>query len=572
MFEEKRQESLQLAIELCLETYDEMHSTPVGMEKLEKSYKALLDSLSYQLKNHPFRKLPVYRGDFERLRNLIENTGKENGKSPYELYIGLSSLQKKIKMHTLSSQYVECLRKELPFREIDVLLEALVSDLLFMGYSLNYLNEWYVAIKDEKFYAALENKDLTVFIEKLNELKGERQTYEVVIPYRVKSESQKELAHQLLVKHFTIKQLEDFSGFQQGQGWIWKENTYACKEYAATDYYKAIELAKNEFTTDKELFAMWQNVNDIIKESRQIGCLIQGELFTLDIRKVDNTKLISYFDKNREKQLLRFLELKDNMRNEDVDTLDRILHTLHTAKEYNIQNRFLNFWSALEYSIYPFPKKSIIEKARTIVAESFTLFYVKNKMNIFWERLNFTMGKKESDVKYPNCRDFLEQCKDGEDGDFDTKKMIFYFQSEDRYKDMLEEINFHIVLEREMRELIMLVTEPKKLKKAVEEYHESVVHDLDCIYRLRNRLVHSAKSQNSSLEHISLRLYRYVNSIVATILYYKKRNAEISIIEILNSLHNTYEIYMEQLGRYKKEELSVEEGYNIVRPKYLFLE
>ena len=47
------------------------------------------------------------------------------------------------------------------------------------------------------------------------------------------------------------------------------------------------------------------------------------------------------------------------MKNEDVDTLERVLHTLHTAKGYNVQNRFLNFWSALEYSIYPFPKNSI---------------------------------------------------------------------------------------------------------------------------------------------------------------------------------------------------------------------
>ena len=93
---------------------------------------------------------------------------------------------------------------------------------------------------------------------------------------------------------------------------------------------------------------------------------------------------------------------------------------------------------------------------------------------------------------------------------------------------------------------------------------------------MRNQLIHSAKSMDDSLEHISLRLYRYVNSIVATILYYKKRNPMASIIEILNSLHNTYEVYIEQLDLIEKEKkskvISAEDGYRMVRPHYLFLE
>ena len=67
IFEEKRLESLQLSIQLCLDTYEEMNSTPIGMDKLEKSYKGLLNSLAFQLKKHSFRKLDVYQMDFSRL-------------------------------------------------------------------------------------------------------------------------------------------------------------------------------------------------------------------------------------------------------------------------------------------------------------------------------------------------------------------------------------------------------------------------------------------------------------------------------------------------------------------------
>ena len=66
-------------------------------------------------------------------------------------------------------------------------------------------------------------------------------------------------------------------------------------------------------------------------------------------------------------------------------------------------------------------------------------------------------------------------------------------------------MEFHIVLQRELMELAMLVTDPAKLKDAVEAYHDEIVHDLDCVYRLRNGLIHSAKGQDDSLEHNSLR-------------------------------------------------------------------
>ena len=91
------------------------------------------------------------------------------------------------------------------------------------------------------------------------------------------------------------------------------------------------------------MFSMWQNVSDVIHENVQVGYIVQDRLYRVDIRKVDYTRLINYFDEARADQLNSFIELKDSMKNEDVDVLERVLHTLHTAKSYNIQNRYLNF-------------------------------------------------------------------------------------------------------------------------------------------------------------------------------------------------------------------------------------
>lgn len=167
--------------------------------------------------------------------------------------------------------------KKLRYSEVDVLIEAFVSDLLYAGYSLNYLNEWYVeSLRDDQFYRALEDKNIDFYIQKLEQLDGRKNMYQVIIPYQVKSDSQKDMASELLKKHFEIKSREAFVAFSEE--WDWKEETYACKEYQAVDCYKAIGMAKKEFSTNKELFSMWQNVTDVIRENVRIGCIMNGKL------------------------------------------------------------------------------------------------------------------------------------------------------------------------------------------------------------------------------------------------------------------------------------------------------
>ena len=162
-------------------------------------------------------------------------------------------------------------------------------------------------------------------------------------------------------------------------------------------------------------------------------------------------------------------------------------------------------------------------------------------MNIFWARLTYCMEKKGYSEKYPNLQTFVTDCQD--EKDYSTPTMISYLCAEEKYNEILSELSFHIVLERECRELIMLLTEPAKAYKAIQEYFDSIKHDLNYIYRLRNQLIHSAKDIDESLEYISFRLYRYVNSVLSTILYYEEKNSLYSITDILGSIDATYQNY-----------------------------
>ena len=100
-------------------------------------------------------------------------------------------------------------------------------------------------------------------------------------------------------------------------------------------------------------------------------------------------------------------------------------------------------------------------------------------------------------------------------------------------------------------------------------YVERIRHDLNYIYRLRNQLIHSAKDTGDYLEYVSMRLYRYVNALLSTILYYEEKNSEYSIVDILCSIDATYIKYILDS---KKKVTQRDREYKLVRPPYLFME
>ena len=75
-------------------------------------------------------------------------------------------------------------------------------------------------------------------------------------------------------------------------------------------------------------------------------------------------------------------------------------------------------------------------------------------MNIFWHRLNYTIDKKGKE-EHLQCKVFIDYCK--EDNGFNTLKMVQFLQNKELYEKVLEDMSFHAILEREMKELIMLV-------------------------------------------------------------------------------------------------------------------
>jgi hypothetical protein len=571
--EEKRIDCLIQYLDLCISTYDE-YRVALEPSKLKKSYEGLIEGIDFQMQNHPFRKLDLYRNDFAHLHKLIILDEQQRDKELHNIHRDMVSLRKKLGLADMIGCYIMCLKQEENYQEMDNLMEALISDLLNKGYSLTYLIDWFRKQQDE----FMRNGQDVSIINSLRELDRKVAEHTIYIKFVIKSDTQVMPALQLLRKQFTI---EESGKVLFSSKWS-DENFYvASKKYKALDVTKAISMASKEFSAVKELFDMWQGTTGCIRDDLRYGWEEDGNFTLLVVKKAGNVKMLGYVDSYYKKQMNRFLKLKDGFENEDIKVLERILYTLNTAKTYKIQNRFLNFWSALEYVLYPFPRFTIIEKARVVVPEVFSLFYIKNKINIFWSRLTHYIETRcqESDL-YEAVR-FVDECKDvGGDG-YDTKKVIAVFQDQERVQIIAVCFSKHIVLHRELSELHMLINFPQKAVATIEDYYEEIRHDLNYIYRLRNQLIHSTKGTDDSLEHVSMRLYRYVNSVLSTILYYKEKNSEYTIMDILNSIDATYQDYisvwkMKKTEKKKAQEderpLSLQEAYNMVRPSYLFIE
>ena len=391
--EEKRQESLLKYIEVCIDTYDELRMS-LDQSKLNRSYEGLLEGLDAQLQKHPFRLLDLYKDDFSRLHCLLKPTNgkrenekeKESGKGPeiHNIHRNLVALKKKLESENLIERYVECLLKEEIFSNMDYLMETLVSDLLNMGYSMAYIVE-YFKNQQGRF---VETGDCEQIIRDMKNLNKTPVGFKIFIKYKVGSETQQERARELLGRHFELVSEEILPANNQ---WMQAGWQIATKVYQALDAYKAIDMARKEFQSIKQLFDMWQATQNFIRDDIWYAWEDETGFHKIGLGSVDNTRMLSYIDNNYRKQMERFLQLEKSVVNENKRTLERVLYTLHTAKGYSIQNRFLNFWSSLEYILHPFPKYTIIEKARVVVPEVFSLFYLKNKLNIFWSRLTYCM-------------------------------------------------------------------------------------------------------------------------------------------------------------------------------------
>lgn len=200
--------------------------------------------------------------------------------------------------------------------------------------------------------------------------------------------------------------------------------------------------------------------------------------------------------------------------------------------------------------------KSIIGKIIDIVPKVISLYFVKDRLNILWDKLQINKGIHEIEI----VKDLLRECSKAENK-YDKNKLVEFLRKESNLEELYSGLEQDAVMHREIAFLREILNDLSKTLENVREIHDSIEHDLTRIYRVRNKLVHSHNSISYNVDILTIRLNKYVNSLLETIIHYLKRNPHLDITEVLNSIYETYEWYLDFI---KKE---YEKNKKIIKAK-----
>ncbi|MGL4523095.1 MAG: hypothetical protein ACRCWQ_11130, partial [Bacilli bacterium] len=278
----------------------------------------------------------------------------------------------------------------------------------------------------------------------------------------------------------------------------------------------------------------------------------------------------------REKDdIFDFIKLRDKVRFDDgeinisINQLNNSLEILRKAIDSSPENRLLNNWTSLEYILNTYEGQSIIGKVIDIVPKIICMYHIKDRLNMLWENLEKYRSNKNC-VEIEIIENLFRTCSK-ETRKYDKNHFLKFLSCENNLEQLKRFEEENVVLYREIayiREILSL----KKLKESIVTLREVIEHDITRIYRLRNKLVHSDSSNSVNVDITTIRLNKYIYSLIGTLIHYLKRQPNLHISEVLNSIHETYDWYICFLDSHKNQRHSnTDDLVTAAFPPYLYL-
>lgn len=446
-------------------------------------------------------------------------------------------------------EYIDLIiQKSYSYKDIDLIVEYFVSELINLEYSFKYLSEWKKS--QNLFKANIKSFTAETIGETLSSFKDlikEPIKYTILLnswlPDEIKTELESEGVIHINYKYKNPKD-EEVEAISQNQLNFSHSDQYKSLtvEVDANDKYKAIEKVVKNIENYLE---MYKRFYDFDKVAVNVNCLLSSDKGEWVKMKTDNTdtQVFSKSIGERENEDIRdFLLLRDKVRKENgkinttIMQLNNSFDMLNKSINSTVENRLLNNWSSLEYLLNSYEGKSIIGKIIDIVLKVISLYFVKDCLNILWDKLQINKGIHEIEI----VKDLLRECSKAENK-YDKNKLVEFLRKESNLEELYSGLEQDAVMHREIAFLREILNDLSKTLENVGKIHDSIEHDLTRIYRVRNKLVHSHNSISYNVDILTIRLNKYVNSLLGTIIHYLKRNPHLDITEVLNSIYETYE-------------------------------
>lgn len=554
VLQNKRYDSISLMLDEFLEISRDIKEGTSDKSKLKNSLNSSLKSILFHCKQNPL----LIKGSFSRDINYLIKKIDAYLKEPNDLSLNtistsISSLFKRYSSKNLIEEYIDLIiKKSHSYKDIDLIVEYFVSELINLEYSFKYLSEWK---KSQKIFKAnIKSFTAETIVETLSSFKDlikEPIKYTILLnswlPDEIKTELESEGVIHINYKYKKPKD-EEVEAISQNQLNFSHSDQYKSLtvEVDANDKYKAIEKVVKNIENYLE---MYKRFYDFDKVAVNVNCLLSSDKGEWIKMRTDNTdtQVFSKSIGERENEDIRdFLLLRDKVRKENgkinttIMQLNNSFDMLNKSINSTVENRLLNNWSSLEYLLNSYEGKSIIGKIIDIVPKVISLYFVKDRLNILWDKLQINKGIHEVEI----VKDLLRECSKAENK-YDKNKLVEFLSKESNLEELYSGLEQDAVMHREVAFLREILNDLSKTLENVRKIHDSIEHDLTRIYRVRNKLVHSHNSISYNVDILTIRLNKYVNSLLGTIIHYLKRNPHLDITEVLNSIYETYEWYLD---------------------------
>lgn len=550
--ENKRMQSLRGLLEdfITLETNIKLNNS--DGKKLLNGKRALLDAILFNLKNTPLIKDKELSKDIELIIKVIEEGKKQLNNEKKEekkelsnkiLYNCLSSFNKKLRNYNVLNCLIDIHEKyNKKFKDVEVLIDCYVGELLYEGYSLSYLKTWYKDnFNNQDIDSAKDEKELETYIEKFKELsENNKKIFTVKISINLP---------ETLKKYFFDKRSKTIDGIEfvlLSDDEIPKNHTKFTRtqksiclksNIKACDEIKAVQIVT---TTIGNYIEVYKAFDTSIGTEPIIGCYINEN--NLDLKNIkEYSKDINYREKE---DIQEFIELREkNHNNKTIKDIERVINIVQKLSTDSSENRLLNAWSALENILRFYDSKSIIGKITEIIPKLIVMYLVKREMNNLWDRLLPLINKDKLDIKdLAKCRSESNKKK------YNKEKFATFLMREETGGKLCEDTQANIVINKSVADLNRCLKSPDVLLKKIKFDEEAIVHNITTIYRLRNDLVHNGGVVDRNIENKILTLRYYINCILSTLIHHIKRNQELTVEEILNSIVLTYNNYIQDIN------------------------
>ncbi|WHY01092.1 hypothetical protein [Neobacillus sp. DY30] len=564
--------------ELLIE-YIEIHediTTNLELDKLGNARNEHIEAMIYYIKNNILYERSVYKKELsfliQQLETLSDKSDKEKLLHYSKIFTLCISLIKKFDTNNIYRQIVDLVKTYSNFSQSENAIHFIINELLYDGYSLKYLDSWYnEQIAKEK----IEESNIDNVLDLFCKLKQDNKkfTYFINVLDNKYFENEKlyiDFNLNLLKKDYNQLTLIDSKSNQETKKYLQQTKGYnICSiEISAKDYYKGLDNILNSINSYFQMIHYVSSPDESLFLEKIVCEIHDGTYKKLRLKENEmpnDTEILFGNTENRERQdvedFIRYREqvFTESINSQEVFNIQRALNIIKNQVNQSQENKIINLWAVLEYLLtFKESGGSIISKVKDVVPKVVCLYYLKDKINVFWNRIY-----EHRDKKIPIIDEFLKCKKQGEIYQYDLDKLIEFISN--KGPNLITELEFSLALSRDIAEIGLFLNNPKKLAEQISVKNQEIKHDLVRIYRARNMLIHSGKETKANLSCRSLRLYKYNNNLIGLIIYYMCKNPHFKISEILNSIDYTYENYIHEL----KEGASLET--DIIKPKYLFI-